>query len=140
MTPSRLLLAAHERPGNILDRPQVDPATLEFSADHGQRQRALVAPRDDPSATGEHISGPDNATSSLTKAADFRPKSQPGDVIAGRYTLLEEVGEGGMGVAWVAKQTEPVKRKISTGTSKCLCRQVRVAAPEGRGGQHQSTW
>jgi serine/threonine protein kinase/tetratricopeptide (TPR) repeat protein len=38
---------------------------------------------------------------------------QPGVVIAGRYKLLEEIGEGGMGTVWVAEQTEPVRRKVA---------------------------
>jgi serine/threonine protein kinase/Tfp pilus assembly protein PilF len=36
-----------------------------------------------------------------------------GKVIAGRYKLLEQIGEGGMGTVWVAEQTEPVRRKVA---------------------------
>jgi serine/threonine protein kinase/tetratricopeptide (TPR) repeat protein len=34
-------------------------------------------------------------------------------LIAGRYKLLQQIGEGGMGAVWVAEQTEPVKRKVA---------------------------
>src|SRR4029077_8359939 len=44
---------------------------------------------------------------------DYHPMSQPGTVIAGHYTLQQLIGEGGMGEVWVAKQTEPVKRKVA---------------------------
>jgi hypothetical protein len=38
---------------------------------------------------------------------------QAGTVIAGKYTLVEGIGEGGMGAVWRARQTEPVKRFVA---------------------------
>src|SRR5262245_38930406 len=37
---------------------------------------------------------------------------KPGTVI-GPYKLLEQIGEGGFGVVYMAEQTEPVRRKVA---------------------------
>jgi serine/threonine protein kinase len=37
----------------------------------------------------------------------------PGLLIAGKYKLLQQIGEGGMGSVWMADQTEPVKRRVA---------------------------
>jgi len=45
--------------------------------------------------------------------AEHQETSGPNVLIAGRYMLQQIIGEGGMGEVWVAKQTEPVKRKVA---------------------------
>ena len=52
--------------------------------------------------------GDPNAT-----AAHAPPSPLVGTIIAGRYKLLEEIGDGGMGTVWMAEQREPVKRLVA---------------------------
>ena len=42
----------------------------------------------------------------------FRLMEKPGDKI-GRYKLLQQIGEGGCGVVYMADQEEPVKRRVA---------------------------
>ncbi len=41
------------------------------------------------------------------------PTARVGSVLAGKYKLIEEIGEGGMGSVYLAQQTEPVKRAVA---------------------------
>ena len=43
--------------------------------------------------------------------ASLKPE-EPGDRI-GPYKLLQQIGEGGFGVVWMAEQTAPVRRKVA---------------------------
>jgi serine/threonine protein kinase/tetratricopeptide (TPR) repeat protein len=41
------------------------------------------------------------------------PTARVGSVVAGKYKLIEEIGEGGMGSVYIAQQTAPVKRAVA---------------------------
>jgi serine/threonine protein kinase/tetratricopeptide (TPR) repeat protein len=47
-----------------------------------------------------------------TPAVSPTPAERPGDKI-GRYKLLQQIGEGGWGVVYMAEQDEPVRRRVA---------------------------
>ncbi len=54
-----------------------------------------------------------HASEEHASAGSPNQNEQSGTVIAGKYTLAESIGEGGMGSVWRAKQSEPVKRFVA---------------------------
>src|SRR5882724_10207563 len=47
-----------------------------------------------------------------TMVVSHPPTEKPGDRI-GRYKLLQQIGEGGCGVVYMAEQEEPVRRRVA---------------------------
>ena len=59
---------------------------------------------------GDFLEVPAGAAAATLDSAP--PAERPG-VTIGRYKLLQEIGEGGMGVVYMAEQREPVRRKVA---------------------------
>ena len=79
---------------------------------------AAFAHRSDLATETSAQPDPDAATAREFSATGARAtRATPGEgigtVIAGRYTLVEVIGEGGMGSVYLAGQTEPVKRQVA---------------------------
>src|SRR5262245_41361340 len=89
-----------------LNTPETDRAVLldrECAGDLNLRRRmeALLAAHAAPRILVEPT---------LSEAAAV---GAAGVVIAGKYKLLQLIGEGGMGAVWMANQTEPVNRRVA---------------------------
>ena len=61
---------------------------------------------------GDFLETPAAAGSGGTIRAPVTPANKPGDTI-GRYKLLQQIGEGGCGVVYMAEQEEPVHRRVA---------------------------
>jgi eukaryotic-like serine/threonine-protein kinase len=78
-------------------------------SDHALRQRVKALLRASV-ATEEFLNAP--AAPALMNRDAACVTEKPGDWI-GRYKLLQQIGEGGCGVVYMAEQEEPVRRRVA---------------------------
>jgi eukaryotic-like serine/threonine-protein kinase len=94
------LIAAYDRPPTALDRPlAADPDVTDApdTARSVSSPPSAAAPGDSPTVGRPQDDGPN-----LIDA-----------IIADRYKLRQEIGEGGMGTVYLAEQLRPVRRQVA---------------------------
>jgi WD40 repeat protein/serine/threonine protein kinase len=102
-----------------VDLPRMTSATTALDADAPQPTQPASAARGSVGATGMIDSPDPNATTAAASASSPQSATKAstaegiGTTIAGRYSLVEVIGEGGMGSVYLASQTEPVKRQVA---------------------------
>jgi WD40 repeat protein/serine/threonine protein kinase len=101
-----LFAAALEKPTRAERAAYLEGACGEDLALRG-RIEALLAAHD---AAGGVLDAP---LSVLLPTAAYRPLTEGPGARIGPYKLLQQIGEGGMGIVYMAEQQEPVRRQVA---------------------------
>ena len=101
--PRDLFLEALEKPAPAERAAFLDGACRDNAALRSAVEELLANHREDSFLENPALSMPAGITP---------PSDQPGQRI-GHYKLLQQIGEGGFGIVWMAEQEQPVRRRVA---------------------------
>ena len=104
------LLATYDHPTEVRERLPVERPGPPDAPLEGSGPGPTLAATKPPAEAGEPPATDADAATNLR-----RDPSSPivGTLIAGRYKLRQEIGEGGMGSVYLAEQVRPVRRMVA---------------------------
>ena len=106
-----LELPASERAAYLAEACADDPA-LRLRLEALLRVHEAAIPFLETLPPGAQEPPPGAEVTGATVRLSGSPAEKPGDRI-GRYKLLQQIGEGGCGVVYMAEQEEPVRRRVA---------------------------
>ena len=106
-----LELPASQRAAYLAEACADDPALRQrLEALLGVHEKAITFLENPPPGAQESPAEAELPTATLRLTSV--PSEKPGDRI-GRYKLLQQIGEGGCGIVYMAEQEEPVRRRVA---------------------------
>ena len=92
--------------------PKQRQAYLDHTCGDDPELRRRVSALLDAHESEADFPSPAASVAGPTMALSILPTEKPGDCI-GRYKLLQQIGEGGCGVVYMAEQEEPIRRRVA---------------------------